>query len=160
FPPTSVRQLGLMVLTSDQSPSLEQQWRGRELLSRFPGHPLARYLLPDYDPHLERRVNLGRTRNDREGFLHRLNALRALGRRLVKNQGGGANHPVRQADRKQALQFVHRNAGSQLGWAMLSLLADEGGGDEAFRREVTEAYLLFENLPGLGYAARYEYARG
>jgi hypothetical protein len=159
LPATSARQLGLMALMSDQPPPLGQQWRGRELLARFPGHPLARYLLPHYDPYHENRVKPGRTENTGEGFLARLNVLQVLASRLTKNQSVKKDGPARRADRKRALRYMRRNAGSHLGWAMLALRDDEGGGDEGSERAVAEAYRLFEDLPDIGDAARYEYAR-
>jgi tetratricopeptide (TPR) repeat protein len=131
----------------------------REALNQFPQEPLARYLLFLTHPEPKDFVRLTKSGGNRDGFLQRLMDLRVLRNRLANAQASKQDPAQRQADREHALKYVRRDRASSLGWAMLGLLQDEGGGGEDFQRRVAQAYRLFEEVPGLQYSARYEQAR-
>jgi hypothetical protein len=125
---------------------------------QFGDDPLGRYLHSLDDLGLNRRIKLAKTAGN--GLLQRLLDLRVLRKRLTSEALPTQGPAQRQADREWALKYVRQNRSSPLGWAMLTILQDEGGGDEEFRRAVARAAKLFEDVPGLSYAARYEQARG
>jgi tetratricopeptide (TPR) repeat protein len=122
--------------------------------------PLDLYLRSLQEPELQRRIKLGNAAEAGNGLLQRLLDLRVLRNRLTSEAARARGPAQRQADREWALKYVRQNRSSPLGWASLTILQEEGGGDEDFRRAVARASKLFEDVPGLGYAARYEQARG
>src|SRR5262249_33708264 len=63
------------------------------------------------------------------------------------------------ADRERAVDYVKRNKGSLFGWGLLCLMQDRAGEDKQFHLKLAELFLLFKDIPGLHYAARYERAR-
>jgi tetratricopeptide (TPR) repeat protein len=122
------------------------------VLNAHPREPLARYLAVIHNPRLERVISLGGSGNPWHGFLERLLECRALyNRRHLE---------VSRAEVDAVLRRVRQGARDALAWAELSLLIARRGLDPGDRRAITEAFGLFAEVRGLGYAARYERARG
>jgi len=63
------------------------------------------------------------------------------------------------AERAAAFAYVHANSGSPRAWAILGLLQHRLAGDKEAMQHVAEALQSFDDRAGLGFAARYEYAR-
>src|SRR5205085_11584631 len=72
------------------------------------------------------------------------------------------------AETQRALDYVRRHKGTAWGWALLTLMQDRAGEikpvhpilqDTTLHAALAGCWPLFENVPGLRYAARYEQAR-
>src|SRR5262249_17928246 len=63
------------------------------------------------------------------------------------------------ADVKRALDYVRQHKGTVWGWALLCLMQDRARKDRELHAAVADCFPLFEGVPGLRYAARYEHAR-
>src|SRR5262249_2273787 len=95
-----------------------------------------------------------------EGFLEHLAVTHALYQRWQNPKALGDTSAQRQAERSRALDYIRRNKGNVFGWAMLGLVLDQTQKKEPDAyRALAEVCPLFEEVPGLVYAARYERAR-
>src|SRR5262249_12543934 len=101
-----------------------------------------------------------------EGLLRRLALTHALLQRWQNGKAAGGTEAQRQAERERALEYESRYKGTGAAWALLGLMQDRAREDEARKKDVrdtyralAEAWLLFEDVPGLRYGARYEHAR-
>ncbi len=94
-----------------------------------------------------------------DGFIHRLADFRRLYAYWNSDKARSATEAQRRADRRQALDFARRCRSSLLGWAMLTVAADRAAGDQGFHRDLGMTALLFKDVEGLDYFARYEAAR-
>jgi tetratricopeptide (TPR) repeat protein len=152
------RQLGFYVLLAAAGVNLDAEHA--DVLAEHLDEPLGPYLALHTSPVLRRHASqwaVG-TGQWRDGFLHRLALSHALYQRW-QNGHPGRDAEQRRAERDRALDYVRRNAGTGFGWALLCLMEDQAGKEEALYRTLAEAWPLFADVPGLEYAARYEQAR-
>jgi tetratricopeptide (TPR) repeat protein len=156
------RQIGFYVLLAACGQNLDGEHL--DVLGEHPDEPLAQYLALHSSPVLRKHASQWAAASNPwgDGFLHHLAQSHALGQRWQKGR------PIagRAADLDRALAFVRSHKNSAFGWAVLGLLADRAGDDEAagkdaraVHRALAEAWLWFAVSPGLSYAARYEHAR-
>jgi tetratricopeptide (TPR) repeat protein len=152
------RQIGFYVLLAAVGQNLDAEHV--DVLAEHLDEPLAQYLALHTSPVLRRHASqwaVG-TGQWRDSFLQRLAVSHALYQRWAKDHPGRGD-AQRRAERDRALDYVRRNAGTLFGWALLCLLQDRAGDDRDFHLALAEAWPLFQDVPGLGYSARYEQAR-
>src|SRR5262249_37787579 len=102
---------------------------------------------------------MGDVGGDRASFLYRLamfHDFHVRWQNMKKPEGSDAGQ---RADLNQALFFIRQNRSNVFGWALLCLIQDKVAGGAEPRRALAETFRLFEDVPGLGYVARYERAR-
>jgi predicted Zn-dependent protease len=152
------RQLGFYVLLAACGENLDAEHVN--VLAEHLNEPLAQYLALHSSPVLRRHASQWAVGTSQwsEGFLQRLAVLHALYQRWENARPGGTD-AQRKAELERALDYVRQNKGTPFGWALLSLLQDRAGEEPAFHQALTDAWLLFEDVSGLSYAARYEHAR-
>jgi predicted Zn-dependent protease len=153
------RQLGLYVLLAACGQNLDGDHV--DVLAEHLDAPLAQYLALHSSPLLRKHASQWAVagRQWSGGFLQHLALSHALYQRWQNNKVVKGSLARVKAERERALDYVRRNKGTLFGWALLGLLQDRAGKDQDFHRALAEAWLLFEDVPGLGYAARYENAR-
>jgi tetratricopeptide (TPR) repeat protein len=153
------RQLGLYVLLAACGANLDGQ--NVDVLAEHVDEPLAHYLALHSSPVLRKHTSQWAAGSGQwgQGFLNHLGVSHALYQRWQSDRVLKVSADKRQAERQRALEYVRRNRGSVFGWVLLTLLQDRAGKDADFHRELVEAWPLFEEVPGLAYAARYEHAR-
>jgi ferric-dicitrate binding protein FerR (iron transport regulator) len=160
------RQLGFYVLLAALGANLDSQ--NLDVLAEHLNEPLAQYLALHSSPVLRKHASQWAVVSGQwqEGFLRHLVVTHALYQRWQNPKALGDTPAQRQAERDRALDYVHRNKGSVFGWALLGLMLDRTDEEEqakkdvrAVHRALAEAWPLFAEVPGLGYAARYEHAR-
>src|SRR5262249_45421768 len=92
-------------------------------------------------------------------FLHHLALSHALFQRWQTDKVQKGSPAKVRAERERALDYIRKNKGTAFGWVLLSLLQDRAKNEKAFHKALAELWPLFEDVPGLSYAARYEEAR-
>jgi ferric-dicitrate binding protein FerR (iron transport regulator) len=152
------RFVGFYTLLASAGINVDQKQQFLNILAVHPQQPLAKYLAALSDPQRRQSARLGDLGGPADGFVQRLAAFRDLYRAWETGHVREGDEARRSADRDRALTFVHANRDSLYGWWLLSLLLDQDAG-RTFARDLGDACRLFERLPELGYAARYEYAR-
>ncbi|HMF12752.1 MAG TPA: hypothetical protein VKE94_10615, partial [Gemmataceae bacterium] len=154
------RQLGFYVLLAALGQNLDSQ--NLDVLADHLDEPLAQYLALHSSPVLRKHASQWAVGSGQfqGGFLRHLAVTHALYQRWQNPKAIGETPAKRQAERERALDYVRRNKGNVFGWALLGLIQDatKDKGLEA-HRALAEAWPLFEDVPGLNYAARYETAR-
>jgi hypothetical protein len=160
------KQLGLYVLLAACGRNLDGEHD--DVLGEHLYEPLAQYLALHSSPVLRRHASEWAQSSNAwgDGPLQRLALAHALCQRWKNGKAVGGTEAQRQAERDRALDFVRRHKGSPDAWAVLGLVADRAREDEdkkkdvrAVHRALAGAWELFEDAPGLAYAARYEHAR-
>jgi ferric-dicitrate binding protein FerR (iron transport regulator) len=161
------KALGYYVLLAAAGQNLDSEHG--DVLGAHPDEPLAQYLALHTSPVLRRHASQWAAGSNAwpEGFLKRLATAHALLQRWQVGKGPGATPAQRRAGRRRALEFVRREKGSALGWALLGLVQDRTAEDDAERKldvraayaAIAEAYRQFEGSSRLGDLARYERAR-
>jgi hypothetical protein len=160
------RGLGYYVLLAAASQNLDSEHG--DVLGEHPDEPLAHYLALHTSPVLRRHASQWAAGSNAwpDGFLKRLATAHALLQRWQPARSTAATPALREAERKRALEFVRRENGSALGWALLGLVQDRTAEEAERKRDVraayralAEAYKRFEDSPELGDLARYERAR-
>jgi hypothetical protein len=160
------RQLGLYVLLAACGQNLDSEHL--DVLAEHDREPVAQYLALHSSPVLRKHASQWAAGSNQwgEGLLRRLALTHALLQRWQNGKAVGGTEAQRRAERERALEFVRRYKGTAAAWALLGLMQDRAREDEARKKDVrdthralAEAWLLFEGVPGLGYAARYEHAR-
>jgi tetratricopeptide (TPR) repeat protein len=149
------RQLGLYVLLAALGENLDGEHL--DVLAEHLDEPLAQYLALYTSPVLRKHASqwaVGAVQWN-SGFLRHLALSHALYQRWQNDRAGQASP----AERERAFDYVRRNKGSRFGWALLCLLQDRAGKDRDFHAALADLWPLFEDVPGLKYAARYEQAR-
>jgi tetratricopeptide (TPR) repeat protein len=152
------RQIGFYVLLAAVGQNLDAEHV--DVLAEHLDEPLAQYLALHTSPVLRRHASqwaVG-TGQWRDSFLQRLAVSHALYQRWEREHPG-RDHAQLRAERDRAFDYVRRNAGTVFGWALLCRMQDRAGDDLAFHLALADACPLFQDIPGLGYAARYEQAR-
>jgi tetratricopeptide (TPR) repeat protein len=153
------RQIGFYVLLAAAGQNLDAEHV--DVLAEHLDEPLAQYLALYTSPVLRKHASqwaVG-TGQWKEGFLRHLALSHALYQRWQNDQAGKADPPALKTERERAFEYVRRNKGSLFGWALLCLLQDRAGKDRDFHAALADLWPLFEDVPGLKYAARYEQAR-
>jgi ferric-dicitrate binding protein FerR (iron transport regulator) len=150
------RHIGYYVLLAACGQNLDAD--NGDVLSEYAESPLGQYLALFSSPVLRKHASqwaVG-TGQWKEGYLHHLASTHALLQRWRADQKGVAYRP---ADFERGLEYVRRNKGNVFAWALLCRMQDAAGSDAANHRLLVDAWLGFFDVPGLGYAARYERAR-
>jgi tetratricopeptide (TPR) repeat protein len=154
------RQLGFYILLAALGQNLDSQ--NLDVLADHLDEPLAQYLALHSSPVLRKHASQWAVGSGQfqEGFLRHLAVTHALYQRWQNPKAIGDTPAKRQAEHERALDFVRRNKGNVFGWALLGLVQDATRDKEADAHgALAEAWPLFEDVPGLNYAARYETAR-
>jgi hypothetical protein len=160
------RQLGLYVLLAACGQNLDSEHL--DVLAEHDREPVAQYLALHSSPVLRKHASQWAAGSNQwgEGLLRRLALTHALLQRWQNGKVAGGTDAQRRAERDRALEFVRRYKGTAAAWALLGLMQDRAREDEARKKDVrdtyralAEAWLLFEDVPGLSYGARYEHAR-
>ncbi len=156
------RQLGFYVLLAACGQNLDAEHG--DVLSVYPNEPLAQYLALYSSPSLRTLTSQWGINAEqwKPGFLQHLAVTHALYQHW-QNSKADVND---EAELKRALEHARRNKSTAFGWAILSLIQDRANAEEAQKKNASTAYrtladawLLFEEMPGMSYAARYEHAR-
>jgi hypothetical protein len=153
------RQLGMYVLLAACGQSLDAE--NLDVLAEHLDEPVAQYLALHSSPVLRKHASQWAVASSPwgEGFLKHLAQTHAILQRWSDERVNKGSSAKIKAERERALEYVQRHKDSAFGWALLGLLEDRAGQDKAFHARLAEACRLFEDFPGLGYAARYESAR-
>jgi hypothetical protein len=153
------RALGFYVLLAACGANLDGQ--AVDVLAEHGDEPLAQYLALHSSPVLRKHASQWAAGSGSwgQGFLNHLGVSHALYQRWQDERIAKVSPARRQAERQRALEYINRNKGSVFGWVLLTLLQDRAGDDKEFHRTLVDAWHLFEDVPGLAYAARYEQAR-
>jgi tetratricopeptide (TPR) repeat protein len=153
------RQLGFYVLLAACGQNLDADHV--DVMAEHPDEPLAQYLALHTSPLLRKHASQWAvaSRQWPAGLLRHLALTHALAQRWQSDKVTKGTVARVQAERDRALDYVRQNRGTLFGWAMLGLVQDQAKDDKAFHRELAGGWLLFEDVPGLAYPARYEYAR-
>jgi hypothetical protein len=153
------RQLGLYVLLAACGQSLDAE--NLDVLAEHLDEPLAQYLALHSSPVLRKHATQWAVASAPwgEGFLQHLAQTHAILQRWSDERVNKGTAAKIKTERERALEYVRQHKDSAFGWALLGLLQDRAGTDQAFYLRLAEAYRLFEEQPALAYAARYESAR-
>jgi ferric-dicitrate binding protein FerR (iron transport regulator)/tetratricopeptide (TPR) repeat protein len=100
----------------------------------------------------QRNLNLGKGASRWQGFLQRLLDLRAL--------WNCRHRDIPKAELEAIRRRVEQEGHDAIGWAVLGLLQDRSADGPDGQSALAVDYQLFADVPGLGYEARYEVARG
>jgi Tfp pilus assembly protein PilF len=161
------KQLGLYVLLAACGVNLDAG--DADVLAEHLHEPLAQYLALHASPVLRRHASQWAVGSGqwREGYLAHLALTHALFQRWSNSRALGATDDKRREERDRALEYVRRNKGTAFAWGLLCLMKDRADEDEARKKDLlethkalAEAWPLFEGVPALAYAAKYEHARG
>jgi Tfp pilus assembly protein PilF len=154
------RQLGFYVLLAACGQNLDADHV--DVMAEHPDEPVAQFLALHSSSVLRKHASQWAV-NSRQwtgaGILKHLALSHALFQRWQNDKVVKGAPAKRQAERKRAIEYIRDNKGSLFGWILLGLMQDRAGKDKAMHRELVELWLLFEKVPGLAYAARYEQAR-
>jgi Tfp pilus assembly protein PilF len=154
------RQIGFYVLLAACGQNLDAEHV--DVMAEYPDEPLAQYLALHTSPLLRKHASQWAV-NSRQwtgaGILKHLALSHALFQRWQNNKVVQGTAAKRQAERKRAFEYVRDNQETLFGWILLGLMQDRAGKDREFHAALAEAWPLFENIPGLRYAAQYEHAR-
>jgi thioredoxin-like negative regulator of GroEL len=153
------RQLGLYVLLASAGVNLDAQ--NLDVVDEHPDAPLAQYLALHSSPVLRKQASQWATSavQWQDPLLKHLATTHALYQRWQSKHPQKWDPARLQAERQKALDYVRANQDSAFGWALLCLLQNQAGKDQAFYRELADCFQRFAGQLGLGYAARYEQAR-
>jgi tetratricopeptide (TPR) repeat protein len=154
------RALGFYVFLAAVGQNLDSDHLN--VLAEHLNEPLAQYLALHSSPLLRKHASQWAVGSGQwqEGYLQHLAVSHALFQRWQKPKTTGETAEKRKAERERALDYVRRNKGNVFGWALLGLVQDATSDkDRDAQRAFAEAWPLFESVPGLEHAARYETAR-
>jgi Tfp pilus assembly protein PilF len=154
------RQLGLYVLLAACGLNLDADHL--DVMAEHEEAPLAQNLALHSSPVLRRHASqwaVGSRQWQAAGFVQHLAVSHALFQRWGDAKVVKGSPAKVKAERARAVKYVRANKGTVFGWVLLCLMEDRAGKDRAFHRELSELWPLFRDVPGLGYAARYEQAR-
>jgi predicted Zn-dependent protease len=153
------RQLGYYVLLASCGVNLDSDHGN--VLAEHLDDPLAQYLALQTSPVLRKHASQWAVGSGswQDGLLQHLAVSHALLQRwenpkVLKNDAARA-----EVEKRRALDYVKKNRDSLFGWALVCLVQDRAGDDAALHGELAGLFALFEDRPGLAYAARYERAR-
>jgi len=151
---SDARKLGFAVLLIAAGIDLQSaRSNGRHLVDGSDNRPLAHYLRVVGDVASRQAKPVGNLGGPAAGFLQRLAAFRDLS--MHWQQGA----PDLKKELPAVVDFVQANKNTGRGWIVLSLASERAAGDPETRAELAKLFPLFNDLPGIGYAARYEHAR-
>jgi ferric-dicitrate binding protein FerR (iron transport regulator) len=153
------RQLGFYVLLASVGANLDSDHGN--VLAEHMDHPLAQYLALHTSPVLRKHASQWAVASGswQDGFLKHLAVTHALLQRwqdpkILKGDPARAD-----AEKRRAIDYVKKQHDSLFGWALVCLIQDRAATDAALHGQLAELWPLFENQPGLRFAARYETAR-
>jgi tetratricopeptide (TPR) repeat protein len=153
------RPLGFYVLLAACGLNLEA---GRlDVSAEHPDDPVAAYLALHSSPLLRKHASQWAASSGqwRDGLLQHLAMSHAIYQRW-QNTKILKSSPARfKAEVERALGYVRRYAGTDWGWALLLLVQERAGTDWNLHGALADYFPLFESVPGVRYAARYEAAR-
>jgi tetratricopeptide (TPR) repeat protein len=154
------RQIGFYVLLASCGQNLDADHT--DVMAEHPEKPLAQYLALHSSPLLRKHASQWAVSSRQwagAGFLKHLALSHALYQRWQNDKvlKGGADR--RQTEIDRAVAYIRENKGTVFGWALLCLVQDRAGKDQKLHRHLADLWPLFKDVPGLGYAARYELAR-
>ena len=128
-------------------------------VQEHPTSALARYIVEQLRFTQEgQNANVSVPDQSRTSFIARLANMRYIHNRFYSGRANQGDEASRRADRQRALGFIRTCKDPQLGWAVLMLLHNYGGGYAGFYQELADVAKTFQDINGLSYAARYEYA--
>jgi tetratricopeptide (TPR) repeat protein len=153
------RQLGFYVLLAACGVNLDAQ--NADVMAEHLDAPVAQYLALHSSPVLRKHASQWAVASAQwgDGMLRHLAVSHALYQRWQSDKVVKGDKARVQADIERALDYVRRHKDTAWGWALLCLMQDRAGKDQALHAALAECCPLFENVPGLRYAARYEQAR-
>jgi len=153
------RSLGFYVLLAACGQNLDSE--NADVLAEHLDEPLAQYLALHSSPVLRKHASQWAVSSQKWNapFLQHLATTHALYQRWQSDKVVQGDAAKVQAELQRALDYVQQNKDSLFGWAMLCLIAEQAGKNADIHRASADAWLLFEKMPGLSYAARYEHAR-
>jgi ferric-dicitrate binding protein FerR (iron transport regulator) len=162
------RQLGFYVLLAACGMNLDAQ--NADVLAEHLDEPVAQYLALHSSPVLRKHASQWAVGSGQwgEGFLQHLAVSHALYQRWQNAKILKGNLARVKADVQRGLDYVRRHTGTAWGWTLLCLMQDRAGEvkalhpllqDNSLHASLAECFALFEQVPGLRYAARYEQAR-
>ncbi len=162
------RQLGFYVLLAACGMNLDAQ--NADVLAEHLDEPVAQYLALHSSPVLRKHASQWAAGSAQwgEGFLQHLAVSHALYQRWQDAKVLKGSAARVKAETQRALEYVRRHKGTAWGWALLTLMQDRAGElmavrpavpDNGLHAALAECWPLFEDVPGLRYAARYEQAR-
>src|SRR5262249_40687377 len=141
-----------------------------DVLAEHLDEPVAQYLALHSSPVLRKHASQWAAGSGQwgEGFLQHLAVSHALLQRWQDAKVLKGSPARVRAETRRALDYVRRHKGTAWGWALLTLMQDRAGEiktvfpalqDTGLHAALADCFALFENVPGLRYAARYEQAR-
>jgi Tfp pilus assembly protein PilF len=154
------RQLGYYILLAACGVNLDADHI--DVMAEHEESPLAQYLALHSSPVLRKHASqwaVGSRQWKATGFLQHLAVSHALFQRWGNDKVVKGSPAKVKSERERAVKYVRDNRGSVFGWALLGLMQDRAGKDKAFHTTLSELWPLFQDVPGLNYAARYEQAR-
>jgi hypothetical protein len=122
---------------------------GCAVLAAHPKTALAEYLALASDPDHQAPRTWGPMGSGADGLLSRLAAFHDLSQSVQSDRAAQAWEPI--------LSFIRANHSSWLGWALLMQVRDQAHASQ-LQKTLADLCALFKEIPGLGYAARYERA--
>ena len=160
------RLLGFYVLLAALGRNLDSN--NDNVLDEHLQEPLAQYLALHTSPVLRQHASQWAVGSGqfREGYLAHLALTHALYQRWSNSKTLGTSEEKWREERDRALDYVRKNKGSAFAWGLLCLIQDRINEAEANKKDVrethralVETWKLFEEVPSLNYAAKYERGR-
>jgi tetratricopeptide (TPR) repeat protein len=153
------RQLGFYVLLAAAGQNLDAD--NLNVLAEHMDSPLAQYLALHSSPVLRKHASQWAVASTQwpEPYLQHLAVTHALLQRWQDERITKGPAARLDAEKRRAFDYIAKHKGSAFAWALLSLMQDRAGDNQQLQRELAERFRLFDDQPGLHYAARYEHAR-
>jgi tetratricopeptide (TPR) repeat protein len=153
------RQLGFYVLLASCGVNLDSDHGN--VLAEHLDHPLAQYLALHTSPVLRKHASQWAVGSGswQDGALQHLAVTHALLQRWQTPKILKGDPARGAAETQRAIDYVRKNSDSLFGWSLLCLMQDRAEEDRTLHAKLAELWPLFENRPGLGFAAKYETAR-
>jgi tetratricopeptide (TPR) repeat protein len=155
------RRLGFYTLLAACGVNVDADKEYLNVLALYRRDTLARYLACHGNPELRRHFFWGTPEEAGASFVERLAGFRGLYDLWQKDAFKRSAAAERQKEQQRALDIVKQNYPSALGWVLLSVLEDRvrESKDQPFLRKIADVLKRYEDVPGVGYLARYERAR-
>jgi len=135
-----------------------------DALKDHPNSELAQYLAQQNEilrkGYSHKELDLTPTANaDESGFLKRMAMARYLVVQWLSGKARRGSQQQQAKVRSKAIDFIRECDDPTMGWALLSLILNYGGGGSDFYSSIITAARHFEDVPGMMYIAKYERAR-
>src|SRR5262249_54205353 len=147
------RQLGLYVLLAATGVNLDAQ--NADVLAEHLDDPVAQYLALHSSPVLRKHASQWAVASAQwgDGLPGHLAVSNALLQRWQSDKVVKGDAARVKAEARRALDYVRQHKGTAWGWALLGLMQDRAGENKALHAALAECWMLFEDVPGLRYAA-------